>query len=46
MKEIKLNLTIEEINLILEALGQKPYVEVNQLILKIQHQAQDQLKDK
>jgi hypothetical protein len=43
MEEIKLQLTIDETNLILDALGQMPYARVFQLINKIQHQAQAQL---
>jgi hypothetical protein len=43
MQEIKLNLSIAETNLILEALGQMPYVRVFELIANIQQQAQAQL---
>jgi hypothetical protein len=45
MQTIKLSLTVEEINTILEALGQMPYSRVYQLIGKIQQQAQRQLQD-
>ena len=40
---IKLDLTIEEANLILESLGLLPFVKVHQLIAKIQQQAESQL---
>ena len=40
-----LHLTIEEANTILEALGQMPYFQVNQLIVKIQQQASEQLEE-
>ncbi len=43
MKEVNLNLTVEETNLILEALGNLPFVRVYGLINKIQAQAQHQL---
>ena len=42
-KEIALNLTPDEINLILESLGQQPFVRVFHLISKIQEQAARQL---
>lgn len=42
---IKLTLSIEEINKILEALGSQPYVGVYQLINKIQQQASSQLQE-
>ncbi len=45
MKEINFQLTVDEINTILEALGQMPYVKVFPLINKIQGQAQQQLND-
>ncbi|MEC4818848.1 MAG: hypothetical protein SAK29_37080 [Scytonema sp. PMC 1069.18] len=44
MEQISINLTIEEVNKILESLGQRPYVEVFQLINKIQAQAEAQLQ--
>ncbi len=40
---LTLQLTIEETNLILEALGQLPYVRVSNLVQNIQSQAQPQL---
>ena len=43
MNTIKLNLTIEETNLLLQALGNLPYVKVFELVKKIQVQAQQQL---
>ena len=42
-KIIQLELTIDETNLILEALGNEPFVKVHQLISKIQQQASQQL---
>lgn len=44
MKEINLNLTIDEANLVLEALGNLPFARVYTLIGKIQEQAGQQLK--
>jgi hypothetical protein len=43
MKEIELRLTIDEANLILEALGNLPFIKVYALIGKIQDQAGHQL---
>jgi hypothetical protein len=43
MQDIKLTLSLVETNLLLEALGQMPYVRVYELIAKIQQQAQMQL---
>lgn len=43
MQEINLRVTIEEANLILEALGNLPFVKVFGLIAKVQEQARDQL---
>lgn len=43
MQELKLTLTIDEANLILEALGQMPFKTVFGLINKIQTQASQQL---
>ena len=43
MKEINLQITIDEANLILEALGNLPFVKVYALISKIQEQAGQQL---
>jgi hypothetical protein len=44
MEQISINLTIEEVNKILDSLGQRPYIEVFELINKIQGQAQAQLQ--
>ena len=44
MKEINLQLTIEEANLVLEALGNLPFARVYALIGKIQEQAGQQLR--
>ena len=43
MKEINIKLAPEEINLIMEGLGNLPFVKVYQLIGKIQEQAGPQL---
>ncbi len=43
MKELKLTLTVEEVNLILEAVGQLPFARVYTLVAKLQQQAQQQL---
>jgi hypothetical protein len=45
MQNIKLNLTLDEINIVLESLGQMPYVRVYQLITKIQQQTAPQLQE-
>ena len=45
MKDISLTLTIEETNLVLEALGNLPFTRVFALIGKIQEQARQQLSD-
>ncbi|HEY8459191.1 MAG TPA: hypothetical protein VIM99_02365 [Blastocatellia bacterium] len=45
MQTIKLNLTLEEVNLVLESLGHMPYVRVFQLISKLQQQAMPQLQE-
>lgn len=39
---MKLDLTVNEINLILQALGNAPYVQVFELVQKIREQAQSQ----
>ncbi|RMG19602.1 MAG: hypothetical protein D6730_21250 [Bacteroidetes bacterium] len=44
MKNLTLTLSIEEINLVLDALGQQPFNKVFQLIGKIQQQASGQLQ--
>jgi hypothetical protein len=43
MQEIQLTLTLAEVNHILEALGEKSYKDVFQLVSKIQTQASSQL---
>ena len=43
MKQIKLEVSIEEANLILDALGNLPFVKVYGLIGKIQEQAGQQM---
>ena len=43
---ITLQLEISEVNGILTALGQMPYVQVKDLVLKIQVQAQPQVEQK
>ncbi|RDE52090.1 MAG: hypothetical protein DVS81_02330 [Candidatus Accumulibacter meliphilus] len=45
MQEIKLELAIEDANLILEALGSLPFARVYTLIGKIQQQAAQQLQE-
>ena len=44
MQTIRLEFTVDEINIILEALGEQPYIKVSQLIGKIQQQASQQLQ--
>ena len=46
LQPITLSLSVEEINLILESLGQQPFVRVHQLIASIQQQATEQLQNK
>ncbi len=46
MEEITLHITIDEANLILESLGNLPFVKVYALIGKIQEQAGQQLGPK
>ena len=43
MNEIRLTLTLDEVNQILEGLGSRPYAEVFKLVAKIQQQAGAQL---
>ncbi len=45
MEQLSLNLTISEINQILESLGHMPYIRVYQLIEKIKIQAEAQLQN-
>jgi hypothetical protein len=44
MQEISFTLTLAEVNQILDALGQRPYADVYQLIAKIQAQTTQQLE--
>jgi hypothetical protein len=44
MQQVQLELTLAEVNQILDALGDKPYKQVYQLIIKIQQQAENQLQ--
>jgi hypothetical protein len=44
MNEITLKLTLEEVNLILNALGTQPFAQVHQLVAKVQTQGSDQLR--
>lgn len=43
MNPIELSLTLDEVNQVLEALGQQPYARVHLLIAKIHRQATTQL---
>ena len=45
MKEVQLQSTIEEVNVILEGLGNLPFIKVYHLIEKIQGQAARQMSD-
>jgi hypothetical protein len=44
MTEINLRITLDDANLILEALGQQPFAKVFTLISKLQQQASEQLR--
>jgi hypothetical protein len=44
MQEIKLSLEIDEVNLVLEALGHLPFARVYALVGKVQEQAARQLQ--
>lgn len=44
MDNLTLELTLEEVNVLLEALGSQPFKQVHQLITKIQTQATTQLQ--
>ncbi len=46
MQNITLNISIDEANLILEALGDLPFKKVYPLVSKIQEQASQQLSNK
>ena len=43
-QEVQLQLALAEVNQILDALGDKSYKQVYQLIIKIQQQAENQLQ--
>ncbi|MCI5134963.1 MAG: hypothetical protein Q3M30_17440 [Candidatus Electrothrix sp. Rat3] len=45
MKQIKLDVKVEEANLILEALGNLPFIKVHELISKIHQQAGTQMAE-
>lgn len=45
MKQINLDLTVDEINLILEGLGNLPFIKVHELIAKLHEQASVQVTD-
>jgi hypothetical protein len=45
MNDIKLTLTVDEVNRVLGALGDKPFVQVADLIEKIRTQAQPQVPE-
>ena len=42
-KTMKLELTVEQVNIILNALGNAPYIQVAPVIAEIQKQGQEQL---
>jgi hypothetical protein len=44
MKDINLTLKVEDVNLVLTALGNLPFIQVHELIAKIQAQATAQLQ--
>lgn len=46
MKVVRLELTLQETNQILEALGQMPFARVYQLVNKIQQQASEQIEER
>jgi len=46
MNTIKFELTVDETNLILEALGQLPFARVYMLIARVQEHARAQLQDR
>jgi hypothetical protein len=45
MNELKLTLTLDEVNTLLDSLGSQPFRQVHQLISKIQTQATGQLQN-
>ncbi len=44
MEQIKLDLSLEEINTIIEALGKEPFIKVYKIIEKLHLEANKQLK--
>lgn len=44
MQELNFHLSVGEANQILDALGQQPYIQVHELIMKLQQQAAGQLQ--
>ena len=44
MQQVKLELSIEDVNMILEALGNLPFARVYALVGKVQEQAAQQIK--
>jgi hypothetical protein len=44
MQEIKLSLAIDDVNIVLEGLGNLPFAKVYALVAKIQEQASEQVK--
>jgi hypothetical protein len=45
MRELNLNITVDEANLILEAIGHLPFARVYQLVAKLQQQASQQVAE-
>jgi hypothetical protein len=43
MKDLKISFSVNEVNIVLKALSNLPYHQVNELISKIHKQAQEQL---
>ena len=44
MSTIQLNLTLEEVNVVLQALGQLPYAQISPLVEKVRQQAIPQVE--
>lgn len=44
METLRFEMTVDQINLVLEALGDKPFIRVHRLIAQIQAQAKAQLQ--
>ena len=44
MKEVELELTLDEINILIEALGKEPFVKVYKLMEKIHMQTSSQMQ--